>query len=146
MVRDSPDLPGVHMIEFYPHIKAVHIACVLASGMLFALRGLLIQVGHDGVARRIPVRVLAYAIDTTLLTTALMLLSILPHAVFGNGWLTIKLVLLAAYVALAVLSMQRARAPRARLALYATALATYVYVLGVARMHHPLGWMVGTFA
>ena len=134
------------MIEFYPHIKSVHIACVLASGTLFAARGLLVQVGHDGIARHIPVRVLAHVIDTALLATALMLLSIVPGASFGNGWMTIKLVLLVAYVALAVLAMQPARAPQARLAFYATALATYVYVLGVARMHHPLGWMSGTFA
>ena len=134
------------MIEFYPHIKWAHIACVLASGTLFAVRGLPVQVGHDGIARRIPMRVLAYAIDTALLSTALMLLSILPGALFGNGWLTIKLVLLVAYVALAMLAMHRAHAPRARLAFYASALVTYVYVLGVARMHHPLGWIVGTFA
>ncbi len=133
------------MIEFHPHIKWVHIACVLASGRLFALRGLLVQVGHDGDARRIPVRVLAYAIDTISLTTALMLLSILPGALFANGWLTIKL-LLAAYVALAVLAMQRARAPRARLAFYAATLVTGVYALGVARTHHPWGRLHGSLA
>lgn len=131
------------MIEFYPHIKWVHVACVLASGLLFASRGLLVQTGHHGVAHRIPVRVLSYAIDTALLTTALMLLSILPGAMFANGWLSIKLVLLVAYVALAMLAMKPARAPRVRLAFYATALVTYVYMLGVARMHHPWGWIYG---
>ncbi len=146
MVRGSPDRSDVHVIEIYPHIKWVHVACVLASGMLFAVRGLLVQVGHGGVARGIPVDVLGYAIDTALLTTALMLLSIVPGALFANGWLTFKLVLLVAYVALAVLTMKRASVPRARLTFYVAALATYVYVLGVARMHHPLGWMVGAFA
>ena len=29
------------MIEFYPQIKAAHIGFVLASGLLFALRGAL---------------------------------------------------------------------------------------------------------
>lgn len=135
-----------NVIEFYPHIKSVHIACVLASGTLFAMRGLLMQVGYDGVARRIPLRVLSYAIDTALLTTALMLLSILPGALFANGWIGIKLVLLMACVALAVLAMQHALAPRARLAYYTAALVTYVYVLGVARMHHPWGWLYGSLA
>src|SRR3546814_4694813 len=74
------------MFEFYPQIKWVHIACVLASGLLFALRGLLTQFGYTGAAQWEPVRWLSYAIDTTLLTAALMLVSILPGALFANGW------------------------------------------------------------
>lgn len=131
------------MIEFYPQIKWVHIACVLASGMLFALRGTLVQVGHARVAQLIPVRLLSYTIDTILLTAALMLVSILPHGMFANGWLTLKLVLLVGYVLLATLALKRARTPRARLAFFVAALATYGYMLGVARMHHPAGWFLG---
>ena len=90
------------MFEFYPQIKWVHVACVLASGSLFALRGLLVQLGHAGTAQWMPLRWLSYAIDTTLLTAALMLVSILPGAMFANGWLTTKLVLLVVYVVLAL--------------------------------------------
>ncbi|KRE86626.1 hypothetical protein ASG75_00090 [Rhodanobacter sp. Soil772] len=131
------------MFEFYPQIKWVHIACVLASGTLFALRGLATQLGYSGAAQAMPLRWLSYAIDTTLLTAALMLMSILPGALFANGWLTTKLVLLVVYVVLAMLALKRARTPRARLAFYVAALVTYVYMLGVARMHHPLGWLYG---
>lgn len=131
------------MLEFYPQIKWTHIACVLASGALFALRGLLVQAGHAGAAQSAPLRYLSYAIDTALLTAALMLVSILPHALYANGWLTIKLALLAGYVVLGTLALKRARTPRARLVFYVAALATYLYMLGVARMHHPLGWLHG---
>ncbi len=134
------------MFEFYPQIKWVHIACVLASGLLFALRGLLVQAGHGGAAQWEPVRWLSYAIDTTLLTAALVLVNILPGALFANGWLTTKLVLLVAYVALGTLALRRARTPRSRRVFYVAALATYVYMLGVARMHHPLGWLYGWLA
>ena len=134
------------MFEFYPQIKWVHVACVLASGSLFALRGLLVQLGHAGTAQWMPLRWLSYAIDTTLLTAALMLVSILPGAMFANGWLTTKLVLLVVYVVLAMLALKRARTPRARMAFYVAALVTYVYMLGVARMHHPLGWLHGWLA
>jgi uncharacterized membrane protein SirB2 len=134
------------MFEFYPQIKWVHIACVLASGSLFALRGLLVQAGHAGAAQWAPVRWLSYAIDTTLLTAALMLVSILPGALFANGWLTTKLVLLVVYVVLATLALKRARTKRARLAFFIAALLVYVYMLGVARMHHPLGWLHGWIA
>lgn len=56
MVRGAPDSPGIHVIKFYPHMKRMHIVCVLASGMLFALPRLLVQVGRDGIARHTPVR------------------------------------------------------------------------------------------
>lgn len=134
------------MFEFYPQIKWVHVACVLASGSLFALRGLLTQLGHTGAAQWTPVRWLSYAIDTTLLTAALMLVSILPGAMFANGWLTTKLVLLVVYVAFATLALKRARSKPARMAFFIAALVTYGYMLGVARSHHPLGWLHGWFA
>lgn len=134
------------MFEFYPQIKAVHIACVLFSGALFALRGLLVQAGHADAAHRAPVRYLSYTIDTTLLTAALMLITMLPDAYFANGWLTAKLVLVVGYVVLGSLALRRARTPGARRIFLAVALAVYVLILGIARMHHPLGWLHGWLA
>jgi uncharacterized membrane protein SirB2 len=131
------------MFEFYPQIKAVHILCVLLSGSLFALRGTLVLAGRNSAAQWAPVRYLGYSIDTILLTAALMLLTILPGAMFANGWLTTKLVLLVVYVVLATLALKRANGRRARAVCFALALATYLFMLGVARMHHPLGWLHG---
>ena len=132
------------MIEFYPQIKWVHVAMVMASGLLFALRGLLVQVGQARFALSAPVRYLSYAIDTTLLTAALMLLTILPGAMFGNGWLAAKLVLLVLYVGLGTFALKRGRSPRVRLACYAAALVTFAFIYSVARAHHPGGvaWLL----
>jgi uncharacterized membrane protein SirB2 len=127
------------MIEFYAQIKWVHIAAVLASGSLFLLRGLLLQTGHARTAMAAPVRYLSYSIDTVLLTAALMLLTILPHAMFANGWLTVKLILLFIYVGLGSFALKRARSPRLRLACYLLALMVFAFMLTVARSHHPLG-------
>lgn len=134
------------MFEFYPQIKWVHIFCVLASGALFALRGLLVQTGHGDAAQWTPLRLLSYSIDTTLLTAALMLLTILPAALFANGWLTAKLLLLVVYVVLGTLALKRARSQRVRTLCYAAALGTYVFMLGIARMHQPWGWLYGWLA
>ena len=129
------------MIEFYTQIKWVHIACITISGALFALRGLLVQLGHGGAARSAPVRWFSYAVDTTLLTAALMLLTILPRAMFANGWLLAKLTLVVAYVALGMLALGRARTPGVRRLCYAAALLAYLTIIGIARAHHPLGWL-----
>ena len=129
------------MIEFYPQIKWVHIAAVFASGALFLLRGLLVQAGRERWAMLAPLRFLSYGIDTVLLSAALMLLTILPHAMYANGWLAIKLVLLVGYVVLGSLALRRGRSARVRTWCYFAALAVYFTIIGIARAHHPLGWL-----
>ena len=130
------------MIEFYAQIKWVHIITVLCSGSLFLLRGLLMQAGKSTIAMAAPVRYLSYSIDTILLTAALMLLTILPGAMFANGWLTTKIILVVVYVVLGSFALKRGRTPRTRMLSYLAALATFVVMLGIARMHSPLGWIL----
>lgn len=127
------------MIEFYAQIKWMHIAAVLASGSVFLLRGLLLQAGQQRIAMAAPMRYLSYSIDTALLTAALMLLTILPHAVYANGWLTAKLVLLVVYVVLGTFALKRGRTPQVRLGCYLAALLVFGFMLTIARAHHPLG-------
>lgn len=134
------------MFEFYPQIKAAHILFVSLSGVLFALRGTLVLGGRGGVAHWPALRFLSYGIDTALLTAALMLLTILPGAMFANGWLAAKLVLVVAYVVLGTLALRRARNPRGRAICFAAAICTYLSIVGVAYMHHPLGWLHGLIA
>jgi uncharacterized membrane protein SirB2 len=128
------------MIEFYPEIRNLHILTVILSGSLFALRGLSALAGARW-PHAAPVRYLSYTIDTTLLTAALMLVSILPGAMFANGWLATKLVLVVVYVVLGVLAMKRGRTRGIRGGCYVAALLVFAAVFGIARMHHPLGWL-----
>ena len=78
------------MIAFYAQIKAVHVAAVVVSGMLFVARGLLVQSGHKALAMTASLRYASYGVDTVLLTAALMLVAILPAALFANHWLAVK--------------------------------------------------------
>lgn len=128
------------MLEFYPQIKALHVAAVLASGSLFLLRGLVLQAGARGRwAMAAPLRYLSYGIDTVLLAAALMLVAILPAALYANGWLAAKLVLLVAYIGLGTFALKRGRTARIRLACFVGALAVYGMMLAIARTHDPLG-------
>ena len=101
------------MIEFYPEIKLVHVGAVIASGSLFAARGAL-MLARSPQANHAALRYLSYAIDTTLLTAALMLVTILHQYPFVQGWLTVKVLLLVVYVVLGSLALRRARDARAR--------------------------------
>ena len=127
------------MIEFYAQIKWMHVAMVLCSGGLFLLRGLLVQAGRSNWAMAAPLRYLSYSVDTALLTAALMLLTILPHAVFANGWLWVKLSLLPVYVVLGSLSLRCGGNPSSRRVWYVAALLVYGFMISVARAHQPLG-------
>ena len=126
------------MIEYYANIKLVHVAAVVASGSLFLLRGLAMQGGAAWAMAR-PVRYLSYSIDIVLLTAALMLLTVLPAAVFANGWLWLKLALLVVYVGLGTFALKRGRTRTVRLTCFVSALLVFAGMYVIARTHDPLG-------
>jgi len=128
------------MTTYYLQIKLVHILAVFASGGLFALRGVAVLAGQRWPLAA-PLRYLSYSIDTLLLGAALLLLTLLPASVFANGWLASKLILLGVYVVLGSLALKRARTRRVRIAAFVGALLTYTCMLGVARLHHPWGFL-----
>ena len=129
------------MIEFYAQIRWVHIACIIASGSLFLLRGSLVVAGKQRIAMLAPLRFLSYGIDTLLLSAALMLLTILPHGMFANGWLTVKLVLVVVYIVLGSVALKLGRTARARTIAFGAALTVYLGIIAIARTHDPMGWL-----
>ncbi|MBK8068579.1 MAG: SirB2 family protein [Rhodanobacteraceae bacterium] len=128
------------MIEFYPQIKSIHVWLVMASGSLFLLRGLLVLAGQP-FGNHVALKYLSYTIDTALLTAAFMLMTMLHMYPISHDWLTLKVLLLVVYVVLGVQALRRCRTQAARLGWFAAALATYLTMFGIARAHHPLGWL-----
>lgn len=123
---------------FYSEIRAVHIGAVMASGLLFLLRAL----GHNLFGARwpsaLPLRILSWTIDTTLLTAALILTTIVRQFPFVDSWLTAKVLLLVVYVILGWLAL-RASGRRDRLISMVAAIATFLFIISVARAHDPRG-------
>lgn len=128
------------MMTFYPDIKLVHVAAAMTSGTLFALRALGLLAGMRW-PRAALVRYTSYTIDTFLLTSAAMLATLLPRALFANGWLTVKLVLVVVYIVLGVMAMRASLSRGARTGFYIAALAVFAFILGIARLHSPWGWL-----
>ena len=126
------------MIEFYPQIKFVHILCVILSGSLFTLRGLLMLM-RSRYTNHVALRMLSYAIDTTLLTAALMLITVLHQYPFVQAWLTVKVLLLALYIVLGVFALRRGRTRKARITCFVAALLVYAFIISVAMAHNPWG-------
>lgn len=126
------------MIEFYSQIKWVHIIAVICSGSLFFVRGLML-LNNMKVAMAGPVRYLSYSIDTVLLTAALMLATMLPSAMFANGWLLEKIILLVVYIVIGSFALKRSRNHKNRTWFFIAAVSVYLFMFSVARTHHPLG-------
>jgi len=126
------------VIEFYAQIRLAHIAAVMTSGGLFVLRGLFVQAGRPAWALARAPRYFSYAVDTTLLTAALMLVTILPSGVFANGWLFAKLALLPVYIGFGWGAL-RAGTPGRRRGCFVAALVAYGSMFAIARAHDPLG-------
>jgi uncharacterized membrane protein SirB2 len=131
------------MEAYYPEIRNVHIAAVLASGALFLLRGLGVNLFGASWPMWAPVRYLGYAIDTIFLTAALMLMTIVRQYPFVHAWLTVKVLLLVAYIVLAHFALKRDKTRAERLGFYIAALAVFGYIYSVARAHNPLGLFSG---
>ena len=120
----------------------MHISAVLASGLLFLLRGLAVQLGWSA-AMAAPVRYLSYSIDTVLLTAALMLVTLSHQYPFVHSWLTVKVLLVICYVVLGSFALKRGRTSRIRLACWISALLVYGLIISIARTHDPLGALRG---
>ena len=83
-------------------------------------------------------RYLSYAIDTTLLTAALMLMTIVGQYPFVDTWLTIKVTLVLLYIVLGYTTL-RGGSARLRWASLGAAALTYGFIITIARAHYPLG-------
>jgi len=126
------------MIEFYPEIKWVHVAAVLASGSLFALRGIAMLAGTRWYMAP-ALRYLSYSIDTVLLTAAMMLATVLHKYPFVQAWLTVKVVMLVIYVVLGSYALKRGTTRAARARAFVAALLVFAFIVSVARAHDPRG-------
>ncbi len=126
------------LAEFYPHIRAAHVALVATSGTLFALRGAAVMAGQAWPMRNC-LRALSVAVDSLLLAAGVALWSLLALQPMRDTWLGAKLLLLLLYIVLGSLAIARARTPRGRALAYVAALACYLFMVSVALAHHPLG-------
>ena len=131
------------MEEFYLQIRTVHVWAVVASGMLFALRGGAFNLLGATWPKTLPLRLLSWTIDTILLTAALMLMTVVRQYPFVDHWLTVKVCLLVVYIVLGVFAFSRSRPRRVRIGFWIAALLVFGFIVTVARAHHPLGLFAG---
>ena len=131
------------MIEFYPQIKLFHIATVILSGSIFALRGLVILVikgqSNSGVLPLL--KWSSYINDTLLLSAGLLLMHLTQQYPVSDPWLSAKLSLLVLYIGLGMYALRIGRTLSQRRLFFVMAIAVFTFMFSIARSHHPLGFL-----
>ena len=107
-------------------LRHLHVGLVVASGALFAVRGLAVLAQARWPMQR-PARVASMAIDTLLLTAGVSLWTILSLNPWRDAWLGAKLALLLVYIMLGTLALRRARRTPVRAACLLAALVVSLF-------------------
>jgi uncharacterized membrane protein SirB2 len=87
------------------------------------------------------VKIAPHIIDTLLLTTAILLMIILGQHPGNQDWILAKLIALVFYIGFGTLAIKRAPTPATKILFFGLAIATFVYIIGVAIAHHPASWL-----
>jgi uncharacterized membrane protein SirB2 len=124
--------------QFYLEIRAVHIGAVILSGALLLIRGVAHNLLNASWAMAWPIRALSYTVDTTLLTAALMLMTVVQQYPFVDNWLTMKVMLVLVYIYLGYMALW-GTTERVRWLNLGGAALVYGFIISIARAHSPLG-------
>jgi uncharacterized membrane protein SirB2 len=131
--------------EAFLVVKWIHVGSAALSLAGFAARGVLMLRDSPLLATRLA-RIAPHVVDSVLLSSALWLAWRTGQYPFVHGWLTAKVLALAAYIALGSVALRHGRTLRARALALAFALACAAYIVGAALARDalgPLAWLRG---
>ena len=131
------------MESWYTALRHIHMTTIALSGIFFLVRAIAVNLAGAGWPRPRPVRMSSYAIDTVLLASAIALTVVTGQYPFADAWLTVKVVLLVVYIALGIIALRPARPAPVRLVATAAAATVFLFIVTVARTHHPMGLFSG---
>jgi uncharacterized membrane protein SirB2 len=126
----------------YTLLKHLHVTAVVLSGAGFLLRGLLMLRDSPLLQRRI-LKVLPHVVDTILLGSAIAMAVISTQYPFVQSWLTAKFFGLLAYIVFGMMALKRGRTKAQRAMWLLAALLAFTYIVSVALMRDPLGFLAG---
>ena len=126
------------MSAYYLQFRNLHIACAVASILLFVLRHVLSLRNIDWRKSR-ALRIMPHAVDSVLLVSAILLTLAIKEYPFVNSWLTVKVVALVAYIVLGMQALKAGRSQSSRRVAFLAAVIVFGFIVTVARTKSPLG-------
>jgi uncharacterized membrane protein SirB2 len=132
-------MPTPDIAWTYPLLLKTHLALVVGSVGVFAVRGVGVLQGQ-GWPLSPGWRRLSVVLDSALLAAGASLWWLLQLNPLHTPWLGLKLALLLVYIVLGSMALRRAPSPRARALFLLAALLCVAFMASIALARHPLGW------
>ncbi|SAL20915.1 SirB2 family protein [Caballeronia humi] len=126
------------MTDFYFPLRALHMTCAGLSIAGFFLRWLWMLRDAPLLHKR-ATKIAPHIIDTLLLVSAILLVLIVGFEA-NAPWLSAKVAGLVVYIMLGTFALKRGRTKTARAVSGVLAIATFAFIVSVARSHDPLGF------
>jgi uncharacterized membrane protein SirB2 len=121
----------------YLTLKQIHVGSVIASYMLFLVRGIWMMRVPATLERRW-VKTVPHVIDTMLLASAIALAMTIRQYPFVAPWLTAKVLALIVYIVLGTIALKRGKSMRMRVLTWIAAQLVFFYIVAVALTHNPV--------
>ena len=118
-------------MDWYVILKHSHVTFALISLIGFTLRGYWMM-KESALLQSKPAKILPHINDTLLLASAIALVVITRQYPIVVGWVTLKILLLVAYIVLGTFALKRGRTKELRIRFYFASIVTVVAIFAVA--------------
>lgn len=125
---------------WYSVVKSIHVACVMASGVGFFVRGVLMVRGSAWLHSRWA-RILPDTVDGALLLSAVILTMLIRQYPFVDHWLSAKVLGLLAYIVIGSVALRRGRTRGIRVVAWLMATLVFGYIISVAVSKNSQGFL-----
>lgn len=125
------------MTTIYMALKHIHMLCAMISIIGFITRSIW-AFRESPLLQKKWVKIAPHIVDTLLLASAIGLVVVTQQYPFVSGFVTAKLLALAAYIVLGVFTLKKAKTHQQRVVFFGLALLTFVYIVLVARTRDAL--------
>lgn len=124
----------------YLTIKTIHMTCALISFTGFLFRAYLMVIESKWLNHK-AVLVTPHVVDTLFLLSGATMAFMVNFGLFSQMWLTMKIALLMCYLLFVGIALNRGKTRNIRIAAFFLAVATFGYIVGIAVIKSPAGWL-----
>ena len=124
----------------YLTIKTIHMTCALISFTGFLFRAYLMVTESKWLNHKV-LLITPHVVDTLFLVSGATMAFMVNFGLFSQMWLTMKIGLLMCYLLFVGIALNRGKTRSIRIAAFFLAVATFGYIVGIAVIKSPAGWV-----
>ncbi len=124
----------------YLLVKSLHTITAIATLAGFILRGYWMLRRSPNLQHRFT-RIAPHVVDTVFLVSGIAMILMLGLKPLAEPWLLAKFAGLIVYILLGTIAIKRGPTMQMRVVAFASALAVFAYVIGVAVAKSPASWI-----